>query len=72
MKEKITKPEEVYTAEADFKFKITSDEAYEVLKNPRGKVAKEIRKYLSDFLIGISKKCLAYEKEEKEKEKLGE
>ena len=67
MKEKITKPKEVYTVEVDFKFKITSEEAYEILKNPKGKVAKEMRKYLSEFLNGISKKCLKYEKEEKKK-----
>lgn len=70
--EKVQKPTKVYTVCTSIDFRITSEEAYEVLKNPKGKVAKGIRKYLSDFLIGVSKKCLAYEKEEKEKEKLEE
>lgn len=67
MKEQFNKPKEIYIVETDFKFKLTSDEAYEILKNPKGKVAKNMRKYLTEFLNEVARKCLKYEKEEKKK-----
>ncbi|MCM1324117.1 MAG: A10/OS-D family protein [Acetobacter sp.] len=42
---------------------ITSDEAYEYLKNPRGKTAKELRRYLSDVMSTLCAKCLEKQKE---------
>lgn len=63
---KINKPMKVYTCQTTIDFKMTSSEAYEVLKNPKGKVAKSLRKYLSDFLTEVAKKTLAYEKEIKD------
>ena len=43
---------------ASFKFPMTEDEAYELLKNKNGKVAKKFRKYMNDVLEATAKKCL--------------
>lgn len=42
---------------------ITSEEAYEVVHNGRGKVAKKFRRYLSECLDTACRKCLKLAKE---------
>lgn len=42
---------------ASFKFPMTEDEAFEILKNKNGKVAKKFRKYMNDVLVATAKKC---------------
>lgn len=62
---KADKPITVLTV--SFKFPMTNEEAYEVLKNKNGKVAKKFRKYLNDVLEATAKKCLEeYKKDIKE------
>ena len=39
----------ITTAKATFEFSLTNQEAYEVVHNPRGKIAKSIRKYVSEI-----------------------
>lgn len=51
---------------------ITSIEAYEVLNNPRGKIAKDLRKYLTDVLNATCKKCLKVAREYEEQQKVNE
>ena len=41
-----------------FKFPMTNEEAYEILKNKNGKIAKKFRKYLNEVLEVTAKKCL--------------
>lgn len=65
---KIIKPTRVFTCSTKLEFKMTSSEAYEVLKNPKGKVAKNLRRYMTEFLQEMAKSTLAYEKKIKEEE----
>lgn len=59
MKNKIKiPPKDILTLTAHIDLPVTSDEAFEYVHNPRGKTAKELRKYLSDLMTGICKKCL--------------
>lgn len=48
----------INTVKASIDISLTSDEAYEIVHNPKGKVAKEFRKYLSELMYGIGKLCL--------------
>lgn len=67
---RITKPIKVYTCTTKLEFKMTSSEAYEVLKNPKGKVAKNLRRYMTEFLQQMAKSTLTYEKQIKAEEEL--
>lgn len=51
-------PTMIQIATVSFKFSMTRDEAFEVLKNPRGKVAKEFRRYMADVVEATAKKVL--------------
>lgn len=57
----------ITTAKATFEFSITNQEAYEIVHNPRGKIAKSIRKYVSEMVDSVAKKCLRQFAEEKVK-----
>lgn len=61
------KTEFITTAKATFEFTITNQEAYEIVHNPRGKIAKSIRKYVSTMVDSVAKKCLKQFAEEKVK-----
>lgn len=59
MKSKIKiPPKDVLTLTAHIDLPVTSDEAFEYVYNPKGKIAKELRRYLGDLMTGICKKCL--------------
>lgn len=60
-----SKKREISIATCEFEFKITSDEAYQILHNKNGKIAKNMRKYLSNVLEHVAKKCLEDEKKNK-------
>lgn len=45
---------------------VTSDEAFEYVKNPKGKTAKLLRRYLSELMLGICKKCIKTHNEQTE------
>lgn len=49
---------EVHVLDCTFSLKLTSEEAFEIVNNKRGKVAKANRKYMNDLLYEIAKKCL--------------
>lgn len=52
----------------NFKFQLTNEEAYDIVHNKNGKVAKANRKYLNDLLTMAAKKCLEeYDKDKKER-----
>jgi len=55
--------------EVSFKFPVTLDEAKQIKAKPNGKVAKEFRKYLYDFILAAADKCLEKEKEIKNNKK---
>ena len=55
----------ITTAKATFEFSITNQEAYEIVHNPRGKIAKSIRKYVGKMVDSVAKKCLRKFSEEK-------
>lgn len=57
---------------ASFKFPMTEDEAFEILKNKNGKVAKKFRKYMNDVLVATAKKCIQEAKVTKEREAMEE
>lgn len=61
--EKINKPKSLVTMTVHLDLPITSDEAYEYVKNPRGKIAKELRNYLSNVMQTLCKKCLKKQEE---------
>lgn len=62
----------ISTVNAKIEISLTSDEAYEIVHNPRGKVAKEFRRYLSEMMSGIGKLCLKKHRELQEEEKRNE
>lgn len=49
----------------NFKFQLTNEEAYDIIHNKNGKVAKANRKYLNDLLVMAAKKCLEEFKKDK-------
>lgn len=55
----------ITTAKATFEFSLTNQEAYEIIHNPRGKIAKSMRKYVSDMVTSVAKKCLKQFAEDK-------
>lgn len=57
---------------ASFRFPMTEDEAYEILKNKNGKVAKKFRKYMNDVLVATAKKCAYEAKVTREREAIEE
>lgn len=59
--------EYITTAKATFEFSLTNQEAFEIVHNPKGKVAKEMRKYVSEMVTSVAKKCLKQFKEDKTK-----
>lgn len=61
---KSAKPMVVITC--SFEFPITNQEAYEYKKNPKGKVAKVLRKYILGVMDAACDKCLEEYKKEKE------
>ena len=50
----------------NFKIDLTNEEAYDIVHNKNGKVAKANRKYLNDLLTLCAKKCLDEFKKDKE------
>lgn len=62
------KEKTISTVKASIDISLTSDEANEIVHNPRGKVAKAFRRYLSEMMGGIAKLCLEKHKEMKEAE----
>lgn len=42
----------------EFKFSLTSDEANEVVNNPRGECARKLKHYLNSILKEVAKKTL--------------
>lgn len=42
----------------EFKFSLTSDEANEVINNPRGECARKLKHYLNSILKEVAKKTL--------------
>lgn len=65
-KEKLERPIETIVMTCSFDLNLTTDEAYEILKVRNSKIAKRIRKYLSDALNECAKRVLTKAKEEKE------
>lgn len=54
----------------NFKFQLTNEEAYDIIYNKNGKVAKANRKYLNDLLVMAARKCLEeFDKDKAEKKK---
>lgn len=66
------KPKNVIQLTCKLNLPITSIEAYEVINNPRGKIAKDLRRYLTDVLNATCKKCLKVAKEYEEQQKINE
>lgn len=60
------KPIETILMTCSIDLNLTTDEAYEILKVRNSKVAKRIRKYLSDALDECAKRVLIKAKESKE------
>ena len=60
------KPIETILMTCSIDLNLTTDEAYEILKVRNSKVAKRIRKYLSDALDECAKRVLIKAKECKE------
>ena len=61
-KKKKDKQEEkkiVKVLDCTFTLKLTDEEAYEIVHNKKGAVAKANKKYMNDLLVEIAKKCLA-------------
>lgn len=58
MKHKYERPEKVQYMTFNFKVPITSDEAYEVLNNPKGIICKKLKKYFYKMLRGACEKVL--------------
>lgn len=61
-KKKKNKQEEkkiVKVLDCTFTLKLTDEEAYEIVHNKKGAVAKANKKYMNDLLVEIAKKCLA-------------
>lgn len=61
----IPKGTEITYAYVSFKFAITKDEAYQVLNNKKGAIARKMRKYMYDIL---KEACSRFFEEEKPKE----
>lgn len=57
MKNNHTK-KDIQIATCTLQVKMTSDEAFEIVHNPRGKVAKQLRKYFTELINGVAKKTL--------------
>lgn len=62
-KQRELKPHTAIVTQCNFTLQITSDEAFQFIHNPQGKVAKGLRKYMNDLLGAIARKCLADEKQ---------
>lgn len=61
-KKKKNKQEEkkiVKVLDCTFTLKLTDEEAYEIVHNKKGAVAKANKKYMNNLLVEIAKKCLA-------------
>ncbi|MCM1324178.1 MAG: hypothetical protein NC218_08445 [Acetobacter sp.] len=69
---KNSKDKTIVVLTVSFKFPMTEHEAFEVLKNKNGKVAKQFRKYLNGVLEATAKKCLAEAKITREREAMEE
>lgn len=48
----------IQIATCTLQIRITADEAFEIVHNPRGKVAKQLRKYFTELINGVAKKTL--------------
>jgi len=49
---------EIGVATCKFEFQLTTDEAYQIVHNKNGKVAKANRKYLNELLEHVARQCL--------------
>ncbi len=62
----------VVVVTASFKFPMSEDEAFDIIKNKNGKIAKRYRKYLNDVMVATAHKCLAEAKVTRERIKMEE